>query len=432
MSPGRKAGTFLVRNAVQLMLIPGLATSAAAAEFTVNSGFDQSDLEPGNGLCVAYLVVLPPFVLPFCTLRAAIEETNALPGPDIINIPSGNYRLDIAGINEDNGATGDLDITDTLRIRGKGVTETFIDGNRLDRVFDIPKQAARVTMEHLTITNGSLPSLLPDPHKGGGAIRNRGNLTLRNTVLAGNQVNGSSSGDGGGALQNLSTCVLVNSTVRENHASSGGGISNGPDGTLTLLASTMHHNTSDSGGGLTNEGSATILNTTISGNRLISGTYPYGGGIFNTAALEILQSTITGNASQGPGGGLSNEGTVRMTNTIIAGNAETNCFLSQPIDSLGNNLNDDNSCLLGAPTDIINTDPRLDPLQDHGGPTMTHGLLIGSPAVDRGQNLAPIGITMDQRGVRRPDGDAYDIGAFETRKRSIVPLIAPLLRGKNK
>jgi hypothetical protein len=414
------------------MLILGLAVSAAAAEFTVNSGFDQSDLEPGNGLCVAYLVVFPPFALPFCTLRAAIEEANALPGPDIINIPSGNYLLDIAGINEDNGATGDLDITDPLLIRGKGVASTFIDGNRLDRVFDIPNQATRVTMEHLTITNGTLPSMLPDTHKGGGAIRNRGNLTLRNTVLAGNQVSGSSSGDGGGAIQNLSTCVLVNSTVRENHAASGGGISNGPDGTLTLLASTIYRNTSVTGGGLTNAGTATILNTTISGNRLISGTYPYGGGIYNTAALEILQSTITGNASQGPGGGLSNEGTVRMTNTIIAGNAETNCLPSQPIDSLGNNLDDDNSCLLDAPTDIINTDPRLDPLQDHGGPSLTHGLLIGSPAVDRGRNLAPIGITMDQRGVRRPDGEAYDIGAFETRKRSIVPLIAPLLRGENK
>lgn len=181
------------------------------------------------------------------------------------------------------------------------------------------------------------------------------------------------------------------------------------------------------------EGSATILNSTISGNRLISGTYPYGGGIYNTAALEILQSTITGNAGQGPGGGLSNEGTVRITNTIIAGgNAETNCLLSQAVESLGNNLDNGNSCLLDAPTDIINTDPRLDSLQDHGGPTLTHGLLIGSPAVDRGQNLAPIGITMDQRGVRRPDGDAHDIGAFETRKRSVVPLFAPLLRGENK
>lgn len=412
---------------LQLGLILGQIISAAATEFTVNSDFDHRDLEPGNGLCVAYLIVFPPFVLPYCTLRGAIEEANALPGPDIINIPSGNYLLDIPGINEDNAATGDLDITDTLHITGKGVAQTSIDGNRLDRVFDIPDPATRVTIEHLTITNGNLPPLLIAVHKGGGGIRNRGSLTLRNDELAGNRVNGSAEGDAGGGVLNESNCALVNSTVRDNHAATGGGIYNGPGGTLAVFSSTINSNISLFGGGLINEGTATIRNVTISGNLTGTGAPPYGGGIYNTAALEILQSTITGNVSRGAGGGLSNLGSIRMTNTIIAGNTGTNCLLTQPIVSLGSNFDDDNSCLLDTPSDIINIDPGLDPLQAHGGPTLTHGLLISSPAVDRGQDLALIGITTDQRGVKRPDGDAYDIGAFETRKRSVIPFFTPLL-----
>ncbi len=238
---------------------------------------------------------------------------------------------------------------------------------------------------------------------------------------------GSSWGDSGGGLFNTSNCVLKNSTIRENHSSTGGGIYNGPDGTLTISSCTINNNDSFSGGGLTNTGTAKIVNATISGNRINTDAYPYGGGIYNTAELEILQSTITSNTSRSQGGGLSNEGSLQITNTIIAGNTNTNCYLTQPIDSLGNNLEDDNSCLLNTSSDIINTLAKLDGLQDHGGYTQTHGLFIGSPAVDKGQDLTAIGITTDQRGIKRPDGHGFDIGAFETRKRSIVPLTIPLL-----
>ena len=427
MRAGVQTQIYLTSIIIQLVLLLGPVTSSGAAEFSINSAYDVNDLEPGNGLCVAYLIVFPPFVLPFCTLRAAIEETNGLPGPDTINIPSGNYRLDINGINEDRASTGDLDITDTLLIKGKGVHQTYIDGNGLDRVFDISDPNAKITIEHLTISNGNLPPNLPADHKGGGGIRNRGDLTLRNVALENNLVNGSSWDDSGGGLLNISNCLLKNSTIKENHASTGGGIYNGPDGTLTISSSTINNNDSLSGGGLTNEGTAKIINTTISGNRINTGVHPFGGGIYNISELEILQSTITNNTSKSQGGGVSNEGSLHMTNTIVAGNANTNCYLTQPIESLGNNLEDDNSCLLNTSSDIINTFPKLDSLQNHGGPTLTHGLLIGSPAVDRGQNLISIGITTDQRGVRRPDGRDFDIGAFETRKRSIVPLTVPLL-----
>src|SRR5262249_26869582 len=65
------------------------------------------------------------------------------------------------------------------------------------------------------------------------------------------------------------------------------------------------------------------------------------------------------------------------------------------------------------PTDLTDTDPLLGPLADHGGPTFTHALLPGSPALDAG--VAVAGLTTDQRGVARPQGAGPDIGAFESR-----------------
>jgi hypothetical protein len=186
----------IVLIALQLMLALGRMPTSYAPEFNSNSGHDVRDLGPGNGLCVAYLIVFAPFVLPFCTLRAAIEETNALSGQDIINVPSGHFLLDIAGINEDHAATGDLDITGDLIIRGNGAGQTFLDGNGLDRGVDIIESGAEVIIQDLTIINGGLPATLTAGQGGGGGVRNRGNLTLRNVVLANNRINGSSPEDG--------------------------------------------------------------------------------------------------------------------------------------------------------------------------------------------------------------------------------------------
>jgi hypothetical protein len=87
------------------------------------------------------------------------------------------------------------------------------------------------------------------------------------------------------------------------------------------------------------------------------------------------------------------------------------------ITSNGHNLDSDNTCNLTAVGDLPDTDPRLGPLQDNGGPTLTHTLLFGSPAMDAADNSACP--ATDQRGFTRPmdgDGDGTptcDIGAFE-------------------
>ena len=402
-----------------------MPTNSDAATFFVNSSQDVNDLEPGNGLCVAYLFVHPPYVLPFCTLRGAIEETNKLPGPDTINIPEGTFTLTLSGTGEDNAYAGDLDITDSLKIVGAGVNKTKIDANGLDRVFDILDPSSNVTISGLTIINGTLQEG-EDNLEGGGGIRNNATLSLRRIAMSTNSVESEEMGNGG-AILNQATCTITGSTIEDNVAGNGGGIFNDDNASLDLSSSTIHANSAETGAGLSNQGSARLVNVTINGNIANLGNSPHGGGILNSADMELLQSTVAGNATSGQGGGISNNGIISMVNTIIANNVNGNCSAAEGLFSLGFNLESRNSCGLDQETDLINLDPELEILRYNGGPTKTMAINIWSPAIDKGKNLVEEGIFTDQRGEERPSGDAYDIGAYERLKISIVPILAPLL-----
>ena len=107
-----------------------LALDAGAAPFEVNSTADAPDASPGDGVCQT----ASPGT---CTLRAAIQEANALPGADTIHVPAQTYTLTIAGAGEDLAATGDLDISDEVTIQGDDAATTIIDGGGLDRVFEV-------------------------------------------------------------------------------------------------------------------------------------------------------------------------------------------------------------------------------------------------------------------------------------------------------
>ena len=103
------------------------------------------------------------------------------------------------------------------------------------------------------------------------------------------------------------------------------------------------------------------------------------------------------------------------------------------IDSFGYNLSsDDDSGFLTAIGDQINTDPMLGPLQDNGGPTFTHTLLSGSPAIDAGDpSFDPYSFSPplleDQRGAGFPRvvNDRIDIGAFEVPQPAPTPTPTP-------
>jgi hypothetical protein len=156
--------------------------------------------------------------------------------------------------------------------------------------------------------------------------------------------------------------------------------------------------------------------TIMNGNQNVSGGE--GGGIDNNhATLTITNSTLSGNSATTGGGCILNSGfdgseTLSIGGTVLnAGGSGANIFNnSGTVTSLGYNLSsDDGGGFLTAPGDQINTNPMLGLLQNNGGPTFTHALLVGSPAIDAGRP------EFDQRGpeFNRVVNGRIDIGAFE-------------------
>jgi hypothetical protein len=171
-----------------------------------------------------------------------------------------------------------------------------------------------------------------------------------------------------------------------------------------------------------------IMNSTISGNS--AGTS--GGGIYNTSGLFMGNSTITGN-SAGSGGGVYNDGgqsIVEVYNTILnAGASGENIFNDGgTVTSEGYNLSsDDGGGYLTGPGDQINTNPLLGPLQNNGGPTFTHALLPGSPAIEAGDPNFSLPPSTDQRGCPfdRVFNGRIDMGSFETQPPARRPCPRP-------
>ena len=286
----------------------------------------------------------------------------------------------------------------------------------------------------------------------GGGIENRSVLNMVNSIVSENIAEF----DGGGVDNFFGNATLTNSTVSGNSATSdGGGISN--EGTLTLAHSTISGNTATSeGGGIWNEGTLTLMDSTVSGNIAAEG-FGDGGGIWNSGTLAVTSSTVSGNIAAVEGGGIYDidgsvtligstvtgnaaeagggisiaSDTVELVNTMVAKNTAAfglDCFGSPT--SLGYNLiGDVSGCGFTATTgDLVGDDanpidPLLGPLQDNGGPTFTHALLAGSPAVDSipvadCNDIDGVPVATDQRGVSRPQGSACDIGAYE-----LVPVV---------
>ncbi len=290
-----------IRTLFILMILTCFLTGPVSAKtFWVNSGFDANDLDPGNGLCVAYILIFPPFVFPFCTLRAAIEETNSLPGHDTIELPSGSFSLEILGPEEDNGACGDLDILDSLTIQGRGPEQTIIDGRFIDRVFDIRAPHITVTLQDLSIINGRIENSGAVEVSGGGALRNRGKLTVKNAVSRHHQVAGGGVHDQGGILHNDGAIAIISSTLGQGRANQGGAIYNSSAGVMQIVSSTLAGNDAVVGAAVSNNGHIGIINSTISTNG--TSRTRYGGGLDNSHVLSLEYATVAHNQALYGGG----------------------------------------------------------------------------------------------------------------------------------
>jgi hypothetical protein len=204
-------------------------------------------------------------------------------------------------------------------------------------------------------------------------------------------------------------------------------------GTLTLLNSTVSANTaSQFGGGLQiSSGSATVDKSTVSGNLARAN----GGGLNNSGTLTLTNSTVSGNSVSQDGGGVYHaDDTLFLNETLISGNTAVAGPELYNVPSASSTINANNSNLFGHGGDagVTNFTPGANDLvpgvalaavlstalADNGGPTGTHALVAGSPAIDAAGTCLP---TTDQRGIPRPqgadgDGDGFpdcDIGAFE-------------------
>jgi hypothetical protein len=333
-----------------------------------------------------------------CSLRQAVFASNVCGGEQTIRIPAGTYRLTLLGFDENENATGDLDITGQVRIVGDGMP--IIDGNATDRIFDI-HAGAIVEMSGLVIQNGFGGDGFGIV--AGGGVTNAGSLTA--------------------------TGVLIqNNRGRPLGTYAGGGLANTSTGTASISHSAIISNISgEGGGGVSNYGEMTLDNVTISGN--------VGFGIMSVAPLEISYSTITDNRFSsdiaGTEGYFSFQihnvlAPIVIRNSIVAGYPDAGaCWGVEGYRSEGFNVeysavdtNPLDTCNFTQSSDMVGIDPMLLPL-DAAFPI--HPLDPASPAIDSA-NPANCSRT-DQRGVARPQGSRCDRGAYE--KEASIIFIEP-------
>jgi CSLREA domain-containing protein len=354
---------------------------------------------------------------------------------------TGNLTLNqstVSGNDADYGggisAYGPLTATDsTIQSNGAlGATGTLYGGG-------IDSSIGAVSLTRTTVFNNKAIT------SGGGINASSASLTLDSSLISSNTVSSpddatSPQPQGGGIFANNSPVTLTNSTIASNSATTtdavatlpqprGGGFYNGAE-TATIIGSTFSANSVSEGnaanreaGGIFNSssGTLTLRNSTLSGNSAPGGN---GGALLNNNGNATLAHvTITGN-SAGTGMAIANTettGSLALRGTLVA-NGATACFnFTGVITSNGYNIDQGSSCGLATATDLQNvTNPMLDGLANNGGPTQTHALLAGSPAIDHvlnadcdDENSAPL--TVDQRGFTRPvpAGGACDTGSFE-------------------
>ena len=296
----------------------------------------------------------------------------------------------------------------------------------------------------LTVTNSTVSGNTTSDS--GGGIRNRGTVSLTNSNVEAN----SAAGDGGGiSIPASGTLTLTNTTIEGNSAQSrGGGIFNGRGfdyagthhaGMVTLTDSTVSGNMAGtSGGGVSNGDLLTLSNSTVSSNTAAD----RGAGLENTGTVTFSSSTVSRNASGRVAGGLFNTGTVTLVQSLLSGN--TAPVIGPEAYSVSGNVIGDSFNVFGhdgfsgvagftlGATDLVPAVPLsaiLAPtLGYNGGPTKTHTLVFGSPAVDTIPGAACATGT-DQRGAPRPqdaDGDTFtdcDSGSVE---RGLIPIQAEI------
>jgi large repetitive protein len=342
---------FVVAAVAAVTVLGTNALPLQADTFVVNSALDDVDANLADGVCST--------AGGSCTLRAAIQQANALPGPHVINVPAGVFYLTRFGPPEDNALAGDLDIRVEVTIVGAGMDVTVVDGLGADRVFDVPPgppPGIQLNVADMTIRNGDAGPLgggginhpgtgglsvarvrFADDHSGaGGAICHAG-AAPRSIVDCVFEDNGAAGAGGAvyinaapGSATNVSGSTFTSniSTVpggaiyqigagsltidrcvfRNCHATGNAGavaaLLNGP---LVVSNSEFEANTTTGGGGAILAAGGPAVHTTFTNDRFVSNSAGASGGACQVTAggnLTVSGCQIADNIAISSGGGI--------------------------------------------------------------------------------------------------------------------------------
>jgi predicted outer membrane repeat protein len=272
-------------------------------------------------------------------------------------------------------------------------------------------------IDGFTITGGYANGAAPDDRGGGIYCTTGCGITLVNTIIA----NNASALYGGGIFHQYEYYLTLGDVAFSGNSSVYGGGMYNDSGQPWFVNVTLNNNSATYGGGIYNGNYGTLImrNATLSGNAAA-----YGGGIYsyapNGVTSELYSVTFSGNTASVYGGGLYNDSSLVIQNAIFWGNtaADGSQVYNNHHNGGGEYIIPIQYSVLqdGCPVrtncvNVASTDPLLGPFGDHGGPTFTVPIQVGSSAMDNGYDaICP---ATDQRSVARPQGAHCDIGAYE-------------------
>ena len=269
----------LASAALAVLLAP---LPVAAATFTVGTTADAVDAAPGDGVCATAAGT--------CTLRAAVMEANVFPGPDLVTLGDGTFRVLPTGDDEDLAVTGDLDVLEYLEISGAGSDETIVDGFGGDRILHV-HGAAGLSVANLTLKRGSAGE--------GGAILHAGpgSLVVTNVRFERNLAGT------GSAIRHVEGPLTIVGCDFSGNVSGwpGGTVTKTGLGALAISASTFTANTSSGPGGAVSFDGADLVN--ISDCQFTANSGYSGGSVWVNAALGLAMANCRFDDSQSSGNG---------------------------------------------------------------------------------------------------------------------------------
>jgi len=279
------------------------------ATFMVNTVLDAPDVA-SDGVCSTPAQT--------CSLRAAIQEANAVSGASLILLPAGTYPLVVPGTG--GAEVGDLDVTKPMEIRGAGAGTTIIDAASLgDRIFHVLTAGAFV-ISGVTMKKGSVPG-------DGGCIRHLdGYLQLSRTV-----VSDCHASRGGGIYSVSSLGFSATDTTFElnNTDGPGGALLLGGPGTFDVARCLFRENVAS---GLTGEGGAialggapfvNVVNTTFESNHTSNTGGAVGWEPSSTAFVKLYNVTVAGNNAASGGAFYKTGGFLYIRNSVFSGNIDS-------------------------------------------------------------------------------------------------------------